>query len=90
MTTKAEFEQAVLDSFYRTERWWASSACWLSSAGAIMGIVSGEYRAAAIALLVMSIGCQLVSWRAMRGAERLEKKRIERLESVRERWKGDT
>jgi hypothetical protein len=88
MTTKAEFEQAALVSFYRTERWWASSARWLSSAGAIMGIVSSEYRAAAIALLVMSIGCQLVSWRAMRGAERLEKKRIERLESARERWKG--
>jgi hypothetical protein len=91
MTTKAEFEQAALDVFYRTERSWGRAAFCLSSTGAVILIFASEYRAPAIVPLLMSICCQVISWRAMRGAERLEKRRLARLcglrQPVTERWK---
>jgi hypothetical protein len=73
-------ERPALDIFYRTERSWRRTACGLSIAGAMILIFARErYGATAVVVLVLSILCQLISWRAMRGAQRLEDKRITRL-----------
>jgi hypothetical protein len=73
-----QLEQPALDVFYHNERTWGRAALWLSTVGCTIGIVSNEYRAAAC-LLILSIGCQLISWRAMRAAQHLEQQRIARL-----------
>jgi hypothetical protein len=39
-----------------------------------------DLRMGACVLLAFSVLCQLVSWRAMRGAYRLEKKRLARID----------
>ena len=86
-----ELEQAALESLWRAERWWSSAGLWFSGAAAAACVF--EHWGAALCLFVLCLLCQLVSWRAMRGAQRLEQKRIERLERVGqqivERWKGE-
>jgi hypothetical protein len=77
----AAFERHALGIFYRTERQWRVLACWTSLLGA-GGIWLGA-RAGGVVLMSVSILCQLVSWRAMRGAQRLEAKRLARLEGER-------
>lgn len=72
-----ELERPALDIFYRTEREWRVIAIWSSWLG-FGGIYVG-WRASGALLLGISILCQLVSWRAMRGAQRLEQQRIDRL-----------
>jgi len=80
MTTKVEFEQSVLDSFYRTERSWGSYARWLSCAGALLLIASTEHRMlTGVVLVALSIPCQVISMLAMRGARRLEDQRLARM-----------
>ena len=71
------FEQATLDIFYRTERRWRVLALWTCSVGSV-GVWVGA-RAGGAVLIGLGILCQLISWRAMRGAHRLEKRRLERM-----------
>jgi predicted lipoprotein len=80
LARREPLEQGVLEYYYRTERSWASLARWLSCSAALLLIASTEYRVpAGVVLMALSIPCQVVSWRAMRAAQRLEKRRIERL-----------
>jgi hypothetical protein len=75
----AEFEQVAIDHFYRVERQWRVLSFWTSLVGVVGFWV--DYRASGALLMGLSTLCQLLSWRAMRGTQRLEKQRIERLQS---------
>jgi hypothetical protein len=72
-------EQPALDALYRAERSWMASASWCSCAAVVFIIGFSAYRSLAISLLVMGILCQALSWRAMRGAQRVEKTRLDRI-----------
>jgi hypothetical protein len=85
VTTKAEFEQAAIDVFYRTEHSWATAARWLSIAAGILLLSAPETRVpTAVVLLAISVPCQVVAWRAMRGAQRLEDQRLARMNRAHE------
>lgn len=77
---KPDPEQPFLDLCYRTEKEWRVIACWTSCL-AVAGMWL-DRRAAAVVLLLCSLLCQAVSWRAMRGAQRLEKKRLARIDRM--------
>ncbi len=72
-----ELERAALDIFYRTEREWRVIGFWTSLLGA-GGFYVG-WRGSAALLMALSTLSQIISWRAMRGAHRLEKQRLVRM-----------
>lgn len=72
-------EQPALDAFYRVEKEWRLMACWTSCLGTAAAIWL-DTRSPAVVLLACSVLCQAVSWRAMRAAQRLEKRRRARID----------
>jgi hypothetical protein len=72
-------EQPVLDMFYRVSKEWQILGACTSGLGAA-GIWL-DWRAGGGVLMACSVLCQVVSWRAMRGAQRLENKRLARIDA---------
>jgi hypothetical protein len=67
---------ASLDVIYRIERQWRLwGVVW-----SLLGVIAfcAEYRRSGFVLMVLSCLCQLISWRAMRAAQRAHDARTQR------------
>ncbi len=67
---------ASLDVIYRIERQWRKLAGATSLLGAVAIWI--DYRATGGVLMFLSVLCQLISWRAMRAAQRAHEARMQR------------
>jgi hypothetical protein len=65
---------AALDVIYRTERHWRQLAVGASLLGACA--LWADYRASGVVLMALCLLCQLISWAAMRSAQRIHAQAI--------------
>lgn len=69
-------DRPALDAIYRTERQYRQLGVCTSLLAA--GGIWGGYRGAGAVLMALSVLCQLISWAAMRAAQRAHDARTQR------------